>query len=91
MTMEIWTQNWILRDEMMRLVECLSADPPTLVSELIDVTNGSWNMVVLKQNFLPMDVVCIKSIPLCTRNIPIFLSWNLEKMEGSQHCLLIVW
>lgn len=44
----IWTENWIPRCASMRPFACLSADPPSMVSEIIDHTNATWNRQVLE-------------------------------------------
>ena len=41
-TTRIWQDNWIPRNGTMRPIACLSANPPQLVSDLIDGTNASW-------------------------------------------------
>jgi hypothetical protein len=67
-SIDIWSDNWIPRDENMRPIVCLAAVRPILVSELINHVEASWNREVLQQTFLPVDVDAILSIPLCTRN-----------------------
>lgn len=62
----IWTQKWLPRDQSVRPIACLAADPPMLVSELIDSTSASWDMEKLNKFFVRVDIDTIKSIPLCT-------------------------
>lgn len=70
----IWEDTWLPRDEMLRPYGCLVANPPTLVSELIDHTNVSWDYQRISEVFLPMDVRTIMVIPLCIQNIHDFWS-----------------
>lgn len=65
----IWEDNWILRDEMMKPYGCLANNPPVTVSEIIDATATTRNFQRIQEVFLPIDVPSIVSIPLCTRNI----------------------
>lgn len=39
----IWEDNWLPREEMMRPYGCMAANPPEIVSELIDSTSATWN------------------------------------------------
>lgn len=39
----IWEDNWLPRDEMMRPYGCIAANPPSVVSELIDATTATWD------------------------------------------------
>ncbi|XP_020153203.1 uncharacterized protein [Aegilops tauschii subsp. strangulata] len=75
----IWTDNWLPRDEMLHPYGSVSPNPPTFVAELIDPTSASWIRERVEEVFMPMDVPIILGIPLCTRNIPDFWSWNFEK------------
>lgn len=63
----------------MKPIACVSADPPTFVSELIDCTSATWRRDIIQQVFLPTDAAAILSISLCTRNMEDYLSWNFEK------------
>ena len=64
-TTRIWEDNWIPTNVMMRPITCLSNNPPTRVSKLIDATSATWRMERLHQFFLAPDVKAIASIPLC--------------------------
>lgn len=37
----IWEDNWLPREEMMRPYGCIAANPPVLVSELMDTTSAT--------------------------------------------------
>lgn len=78
-TTNIWNDNWLPRKEMMRPIVPLIQDPPSLVAEVIDSTSATWNAVLIHQVFLPCDAEAILQIPLSTRNIEDFWSWNFEK------------
>jgi hypothetical protein len=78
-TTKIWEDTWLPREENMRPYGCRVANPPTLVSELIDGANATWNKARVEEVFLPMDARTIMSIPLCTRAMTDFWSWQFEK------------
>lgn len=63
----------------MRPYVCRSANPPMLVAELIDQTSAKWNRQLVEQVFLGMDAKTVLAIPLCTRNLQDFWSWNHER------------
>ena len=75
-TTNIWQHSWIPRDGMMKPVASLVADPPQLVSDLIDHTRAAWREDLLRQVFIPIDVEAILQIPLCTRRVDDFWAWN---------------
>ena len=77
-TTNIWTDNWLPRKEMLQPYGCIAANPPQLVSELIDPTSASWIKQRVNEVFMLMDATVILGIPLCTRNIDDFWSWNFE-------------
>ena len=80
-TTNIWTHNWLSRDEMLRPYWCVSPNRPTLVSELIDHTTTSWIKQRVRETFMPMDVQVIMGIPLCTRSLPDFWAWHFDKHD----------
>jgi hypothetical protein len=51
------------------------------VPELIDQSMGTWNIGKLNQNFLPMDIEVIKSIPICTAPVTDSWAWHFEKQD----------
>lgn len=53
-------------------------NPPTLVSELIDNTSATWNKAHVEEVFMAMDVCVIMGIPICTRALHDFWSWQFE-------------
>jgi hypothetical protein len=79
-TTEIWTQNWLPRDERMRPVAPKEEEgAPWLVSDLIDSQTRSWNQQKLETFFYPMDVEVICNIPLSHRNQTDFWAWHWER------------
>lgn len=63
----------------MRPILSRVAHPPQLVAELLDIPNARRNHELIGQVFLPYDASAIMQIPLCTRNMEDFWSWNFEK------------
>ena len=51
----IWTQNWLTREEMMRPYGSITPNPPTMVSELITSVTASGNKQLIQTTFMPMD------------------------------------
>jgi hypothetical protein len=66
----------------MRPTISLKANPPVMVSQLIDATTATWNETLIREVFLPMEADIILSIPLCTRWHYDFWAWNFER-KGS--------
>jgi len=64
---KIWSTNWLPRDGLLRLLSPAAADPPQLVSELIDPTTASWDRQKVTRFFNSIDAEVICSIPLSTR------------------------
>ena len=56
----------------MQLIFYLIDDLSYLVSELINGESLVWNRELIEEVFLPIDVVVILSILICTRNIATF-------------------
>lgn len=78
-TTRIWADNWIPRIASMRPFACLSVNPPTFVSELIDAHHAAWNRDALDANFISVDKQAILSIPVCTRQMDDHWAWNFER------------
>ena len=57
----IWEDNWLPREEMMRPYGCISANPPVMVSELINATNATWNIPLLNTTFMTFDATVISA------------------------------
>ena len=75
----IWHENWLPRDYKLKLICALSANPPVLVSDLIDSTTRSWNKHVLTEHFIAPNVEVILNIPLSTRIQDDFWAWHYDK------------
>lgn len=75
---EIWNHSWLSRKELMRPIVSLAADPPHLGRSYW------WNECCMENwryaGYFPSDgCLTILQIPLCTRNIDDFWSWNFER------------
>lgn len=75
----IWRMNWLPRDGLLRPVACGQANPPHMVSELIDTTTASWDRQKLQSFFAPMDREIISNIPISTRRQSDFWAWHYER------------
>jgi hypothetical protein len=82
LTTNIWTDNWIPRDHILKPICCVhnpdEVDTPLLVSELICPVNRKWKKEVLEQHFLPMDVEAILQIPISFIRQSDFWSWHYD-------------
>lgn len=78
-TTHIWLDNWILRGEMMRPYGSRSPNLLEFVSELIDHTSATWDLAILEENCLPIDIM---KTPLCTSYIADSWAWSFEKNEN---------
>jgi hypothetical protein len=78
-TTNIWSSNWLPRDGMLKPVVCVHADPPMLVSELIDMQTRSWDRAKVDSFFVPMDAKLIYKIPLPIRRHDDCWAWHYEK------------
>ncbi|PNT63269.1 hypothetical protein BRADI_4g13587v3 [Brachypodium distachyon] len=74
----IWWDNWLPRDSLLRPVGRKSANPPKLVSDLINA-DRCWDVAKLNEHFFPMDVDVIMNIPLGTTTRSDFWAWHFEK------------
>jgi hypothetical protein len=75
----IWTDNWLPRNFMMKPLVSIMINPPQMVSELIDETMATWKTNLVHACFLPMDAAIILGIPLCTRRQSNFWAWSLDR------------
>ena len=75
----MWNQNWLPRDHMLRPVACPKDDPPMMVASFIDATTATWKDATLNEFFLPMDAAIIRSILLSTRRLGDRWAWHYEK------------
>lgn len=75
----IWADNWLPRDNMLRALHPRSNDPPSLVAELMDETTRSWNHAKVHQHMQRPDVDIILNIPLSSRNLEDEWAWHYER------------
>ena len=75
----IWSDNWIPRENMKRPLTSLKSVPPTKVSELINSTTSSWDEQLVRSVFIPIDAEAILAIPLCTRQVEDFWAWSEDR------------
>src|ERR1043165_8705760 len=65
---------------------------PNLARDLIHASSSTWNLHVLKQNFLPADVSEILKIPLATTDCEDSWSWHFERKGAfsvkTYYCML---
>lgn len=74
----IWNDNWLPRSYNMRPVSTISANPPTLVSELISHATRTWNEESLQNHLLPMDAEIVRQIPISYKQQKDFVAWQYE-------------
>ena len=65
---DIWDDNWIPKETSPRSITSLIPNPPRKVSDLLQPATASWNVELIRSNFLPIDAQAILKIPVCTRN-----------------------
>ena len=58
---------------------CVLAEPPQLVSELMDTVNRQWNREKIASAFISMDTEAILSIPLSFRRQDDFWAWHYDR------------
>ena len=75
---DVWTHNWIPRDNFKRPITSLVPKPPTKVSDFIESSTAEWNEGLVRAVFTQFDAEEILKIPLCTRNMADFWAWHEE-------------
>ena len=73
-----WRDPWIPRNHQLRPITARRRCRLRWVADFID-PNGSWNMALVRQHFLHVDVAEIIKIKPSTRNQEDFLAWHPEK------------
>ena len=63
----VWNDNWIPRNGMLRPVFCKESNAPALAKDFIVSSGASWDEDKLDRFFLPIDADIIRVIPLSTR------------------------
>lgn len=75
----IWNENWLPRKFNMRSICSISNDPSETDDELICTTTKSWNLFILHQCLLPMDVDVVRQILISHVAQDDFWAWSYEK------------
>lgn len=78
-TTNMWNDNWLPRPNMMRPLAALKENKPEMVSELVDEGARTWNVQMLQEHLLPMDVMIVRRIPLPSTNFEDTWAWSQEK------------
>lgn len=65
--MNIWADNWLPRNNMLRVLHPRSDDPPSLVADLMDESTRSWNQALVFQHMQRPDADIILNIPLSSK------------------------
>ena len=78
---DVWLDNWIPQDEMLRSYGSKIVNPPRLASDYFNLSTASWDKQKVEQTIMPMDVEAILAIPICTRNFDDYWAWHFE-MNG---------
>src|SRR4051812_33665305 len=75
----IWSDNWLSRENLKRPITHLKANPPIFVSELLDRNTTSWKEELIREVFIPVDCAAILKIPICTNQQEDFWAWEGER------------
>lgn len=78
-TTNIWSENWILGENMKRPLTSLMPAPPSKVSELINSTTSSWNEQLVRSIFISIDAEAVFAIPLFTWKVECFWAWSEDR------------
>jgi hypothetical protein len=74
----IWRDNWLPRQEELKVVSDKGRSRLVRVSSLID-DQGRWDEGLIRRNFLPIDAEVILKIKLSDRRPEDFLAWQHER------------
>jgi hypothetical protein len=75
----IWHDPWIPSSPTRRVISPRGATVYTRVSELIDPITGGWDVALLRELFLSIEVEWILQIPLNNQGFEDFIAWGLTK------------
>ncbi|XP_028062862.1 uncharacterized protein LOC114266180 [Camellia sinensis] len=79
-SIQIWGDKWVPQPHSFRVCSPTTTQlQGALVSDLINVERHCWDVTVLHENFLAMDVEAIQQIPLCCHGIPDMLVWHYTR------------
>ncbi|XP_073355270.1 uncharacterized protein [Aegilops tauschii subsp. strangulata] len=83
---DVWTENWIPSNEMLRPYGCRVQNPMRLAADYIDYTSATWDKHRVEQTFLPIDVSVILTIPISTRIFDDYWACNFERNDIFSVC-----
>ena len=78
-SISIWTDRWIPNTATLKPMGRIGDDPIHHVSQLIDHDNGTWDVDLVRRNFLSPDADAILNIPLRSAGGEDYLAWDLER------------
>jgi hypothetical protein len=73
----IWSDNWLPRDDAMRPITPRRQCVLTKVSKLINPIAMSWDEEILREKFFDMDVQAILAIPI-REDFNDFVAWQFD-------------
>lgn len=76
----IWDDNWLPHDEMMRPYGCLVPSPSVLVLEVIDNMSATWDKQLVEQVFMSRLFWEYRFVPEIWK---IFGAGTLKEVESS--------
>jgi hypothetical protein len=82
-SINIWKTNWLPRDDLFKPVCGKLANPPQYVSELINA-NGQWDLQLLWEIFIPMDMEVITAFRYALENMRIVGHGAMREKRFSQ-------
>ena len=78
-SISIWMDHWIPNTTTLKPMGRIGNDPIHHVSELFDHENGTWDVDLVRRNFLAPDADAILNIPLRSASGEDYLAWDLER------------
>ena len=78
-SISIWTDRWIPNTATLKPMGRIGNEPINRVSELFDQDNGTWDVDLVRRNFLAPDADAILNIPLRVPGCEDYLAWDLER------------
>jgi hypothetical protein len=82
-SINIWKTNWLSRDDLFKPVCNKLANPPQYVNELINA-NGQWDLQLLWEIFIPMDMEVITTFRYALENMRIVGHGAMREKRFSQ-------
>jgi hypothetical protein len=78
-SINIWTDKWIPQSQDRMVITPRGGTVYTKVSELIDPSTGSWDLQLLNEIFLSVDVGRIIQIPINIQGFDDFIAWSFTR------------